>query len=86
MTLILIFVYITVVMHHRKGFLYPFHMVCIRSSDELVIGDTEIIPEILECRRDLIGISLCTFSSGLCRLFDLLTVFIGPCKKIGVKT
>ena len=81
-----IFVDVTVVEHDLKGFLYPFHVVFVGRTDELVVADAKIVPEVLEGCRDLIGILLRAFASGFGGLFYLLSVFVRTGQKEGLKT
>ena len=81
-----IFVDVTVVIHDFKGFLYPFHMVFIGRSDELVVADAEVVPEVFECCGDFIRILLRAFTACFGRFLDLLAVFVSTGQKECIQT
>ncbi|MMZ62877.1 hypothetical protein D1872_251030 [compost metagenome] len=76
-TLIVVFVDISFCQHRFKRFLHPFDVRFVSRTDEFVVTDVEVVPEVVKLGTDFVCVLLRFFSTLLGRFLNLLPMFIG---------
>ncbi|MPM37990.1 hypothetical protein SDC9_84613 [bioreactor metagenome] len=76
-TLVLALVYISLVVHHFKHFLYGLHVVIVGGADEKVIGNTHDLPQFFNAGNNIVNILFGSFAGCDGLALNFLTVLVG---------